>query len=176
VRNSINLVFAMAAAIIFSTAYDSFGDGIPNAWKLQYGLDPFDPNLASEDPDGDGRNNWLEFISGFDPTNSASFWVFQGSLTNGSAPFTVNFGDDVTASAVTNRLWNFGDGGAGSGATPAHTYTNAGVFSVSETLLSQNGTATLTETGLITAIPEPSAFLLVGMGLLGAIIVRRRRS
>ena len=32
----------------------AIGDGIPNGWKQQYGLDPFDPNLANADTDGDG--------------------------------------------------------------------------------------------------------------------------
>jgi len=48
------------------------GDGIPNGWKQQYGLDPFDPNLANEDPDGDGFSNWQEYQADTDPTNSAS--------------------------------------------------------------------------------------------------------
>ena len=43
------------------------GDAIPNGWKLQYGLDPFDPNLANEDPDGDGCNNLCEYLAGTDP-------------------------------------------------------------------------------------------------------------
>ena len=37
------------------------GDGIPNGWKQQYGLDPFDLNLGSKDPDGDGLNNAQEY-------------------------------------------------------------------------------------------------------------------
>jgi hypothetical protein len=48
------------------------GDGIPNGWKQQYGLDPFDPNLGNEDPDGDGFTNLQEYQAGTDPTNSAS--------------------------------------------------------------------------------------------------------
>jgi T5SS/PEP-CTERM-associated repeat protein len=48
------------------------GDGIPNGWKQQYGLDPFDPSLGSEDPDGDGFNNLQEYLAGTDPTNAGS--------------------------------------------------------------------------------------------------------
>jgi T5SS/PEP-CTERM-associated repeat protein len=48
------------------------GDGIPNWWKQQYGLDPFDPNLAGEDPDHDGMNNLQEYLAGTNPTNTAS--------------------------------------------------------------------------------------------------------
>ncbi len=48
------------------------GDGIPNGWKQQYHLNPFDPALAAEDPDGDGMSNLQEYLAGTDPTNSAS--------------------------------------------------------------------------------------------------------
>jgi len=45
------------------------GDGIPNGWKQQYGLDPFDPIVAFEDPDGDGLDNYTEYQAGTDPTD-----------------------------------------------------------------------------------------------------------
>ncbi|HUJ11118.1 MAG TPA: hypothetical protein VL171_13930 [Verrucomicrobiae bacterium] len=48
------------------------GDGIPNSWKLQYGLDPFDPNAANEDPDGDGLSNLREYQLGTNPSDSSS--------------------------------------------------------------------------------------------------------
>jgi hypothetical protein len=48
------------------------GDGIPNSWKLQFGLDPFDPAVAGADPDGDGLTNLEEFMAGTDPTDSSS--------------------------------------------------------------------------------------------------------
>ena len=50
------------------------GDGIPNAWKQLYGLSPFDPALATADPDGDGMANMQEFLTGTDPTNGASYF------------------------------------------------------------------------------------------------------
>jgi hypothetical protein len=54
---------------------DMDGDGLPNGWEQQYGLDPFDAtgnNGANGDPDGDGQNNLAEFLAGTNPTNSAS--------------------------------------------------------------------------------------------------------
>ena len=80
------------------------GDGISNGWKQQYGLDPFNPTVAGADPDGDGMSNLKEYLTGTDPTNSASYlhilsivpqgndtlitWMTAGGLTNAveSAP------------------------------------------------------------------------------------------
>jgi hypothetical protein len=61
------------------------GDGIPNGWKQQYGLDPFDPNLAGEDPDHDGMNNLQEYLAGTNPTNAAScLKITSVAMTNGN--------------------------------------------------------------------------------------------
>jgi hypothetical protein len=50
---------------------DFDGDGMPNAWELQYGLNLFDPNDAQTDSDGDGVDNLTEFLQGRDPTKAA---------------------------------------------------------------------------------------------------------
>jgi hypothetical protein len=47
----------------------SVGDGIPDDWKIAHGLDPHDPNVASQDPDNDGLTNLQEFQHGTDPHN-----------------------------------------------------------------------------------------------------------
>ncbi|HXI85190.1 MAG TPA: hypothetical protein VNL17_13985 [Verrucomicrobiae bacterium] len=60
------------------------GDGIPNGWKQQYGLDPFDPDVANKDPDGDGMNNLQEYLAGTDPTNSASALLITSIVTTGN--------------------------------------------------------------------------------------------
>jgi IPT/TIG domain len=47
-------------------------DGIPNGWKQQYGLNPFDPSVAAADLDGDGLSNLQEFLISTDPTDKNS--------------------------------------------------------------------------------------------------------
>jgi phosphatidylinositol-3-phosphatase len=63
------------------------GDGIPNGWKQQYGLNPFDPTVGSADPDGDGQSNLQEFLVGTDPTNSASAFHIISVFSTGSDVF-----------------------------------------------------------------------------------------
>ena len=50
---------------------DDDGDGLPNAWELQYFSSTTGANPAL-DSDGDGHSNLEEFISGMNPINSTS--------------------------------------------------------------------------------------------------------
>jgi hypothetical protein len=48
-------------------------DGIPDSWKLKYGLDIHDPNLATKDSSGDGYTNIEKFLGGLDPTKKVDW-------------------------------------------------------------------------------------------------------
>jgi len=48
---------------------DSDGDGIPDWWELEHGLNPYDPSDALLDFDGDGLSNLREYGLGTDPNN-----------------------------------------------------------------------------------------------------------
>ena len=51
---------------------DSDGDGMPDWWEEQNGLNPLFADDASDDADGDGLNNRDEFLAGSDPNRSNS--------------------------------------------------------------------------------------------------------
>ena len=87
------------------------------SWQVQYFGSTTNPAAAQNaDPDGDGCNNLCEFLSGTDPTNSASFfhiiavtpqsadilvtWATAGGRTN---VVQVNAGD-VDGSYTTNFI------------------------------------------------------------------------
>ena len=68
--------------------FSTTGDGLPDGWKKQYGLDPFDDGVIGDynlhtgaiitnanngpngDPDGDGISNLQEYLNGTNPTVS----------------------------------------------------------------------------------------------------------
>ncbi len=60
------------------------GDAIPSGWAVDNGLNPLDPNLDTEDPDGDGQNNFDEYVADTSPTNSSSYFHVIDVLTVGS--------------------------------------------------------------------------------------------
>ena len=81
---------------------------------------------------------------------------FTADLTNGIAPLTINFTNLSTHG--TNFTWDFGDGNFSTDFEPAHTFTNAGTFTVSLTANGPGGTHSLTITNFITALfPPPVA-------------------
>src|SRR5579862_9249333 len=103
------------------------GDGIPNGWKQQYGLDPFDPNVGSEDLDGDGMNNVQEFMAGTDPTNATSYFHSLSVTQQGGTNVLVTW---MMGPGRTNMLQ--ADGG-----TPGGSYSTNGfadIFAVTNTV------------------------------------------
>ncbi len=50
---------------------DTDGDGMPDGWEIRYGLDPL-VNDATQNADGDGYSNLVEYQQGADPTDANS--------------------------------------------------------------------------------------------------------
>jgi alpha-tubulin suppressor-like RCC1 family protein/fibronectin type 3 domain-containing protein len=90
----------IATALTLNPSLSAVGDSISNAWKQQYGLDPFDPNVANQDPDGDGKNNLQESLAGTDPTNSTDYFHITSVVRSGN-DLAVTW---TTANGKTNAL------------------------------------------------------------------------
>jgi len=76
------------AATPLSRPADRDNDGMPDSWELQYGLDPDNPNDATQDRDHDGMINRDEYLAGTDPNNAAS--ALDLAVIS-SAPVTLEF-------------------------------------------------------------------------------------
>jgi len=75
--------------------------------------------------------------------------LFTATPTSGMAPLTVQFISPFTdgaGTALTNWLWNFGDGSTSTAQNPTHTYNANGVFNPTFVATNLNG-ATVTGSG-----------------------------
>ena len=83
------------------TADDSDGDGLPDKWELQYGLNPKDPTDAKGDVDTDGFTNLEEYQAGTDPLNPKSRPTYAKKL----------YTAEVVSVPLGLRLKHFGNAG-----------------------------------------------------------------
>ena len=58
------------------TPLDTDNDGLPNAWELEF-FDDIHAGIGSEDTDGDGLSNRLEFLYGRDPLVPDNFGIIE---------------------------------------------------------------------------------------------------
>jgi hypothetical protein len=71
---------------------------LPYAWLQSYGL-ATDGSADYADPDGDGMNNWQEWVAGTNPTNAASVLKMLSAI-----PIATNV--VITWTTVSNRSYN----------------------------------------------------------------------
>jgi hypothetical protein len=63
--------FSNTSFLVFSESSDYDSDGMPDAWEVEFGLDPLMDN-ANEDSDEDGFTDLEEYLGGSDPTDPGS--------------------------------------------------------------------------------------------------------
>ncbi len=83
------------------------------------------------------------------PPNAAPVAVAAGSCEALACDFS-SVGSRDSDGTIASYAWNFGDGKTGTGATPAHTYTAAGTYTVRLTVTDDDG-ATASTTTTVTA-------------------------
>lgn len=79
---------------------------------------------------------------------------FTATPTAGIAPLITNFTDRSTG-VPTQWLWNFGDGTSSIEQNPAHTFSAAGIYSVTLTVTNSKGTAATTQANLVSVAVNP---------------------
>jgi len=90
---------------------------------------------------------------------------FTGSPVSGVVPLTVSF-TDASTNEPTSWAWDFGDGGTSSLPDPAHTYHQAGTYTVSLAVANSDGSDTLVRSGYVTASEPPSSGSLFYLSFL----------
>jgi hypothetical protein len=70
----------------------SWHDGIPDTWRLLYfGTVSNLLSAADADPDGDGANNWQEFVAGTNPLDATSVFEFLPATSLAGSSFTLQW-------------------------------------------------------------------------------------
>jgi hypothetical protein len=121
-----------------SAAYSwDFGDGdtssAANPVKIYTNAGVFTVRLTAANPAGTNflvRPNYIVVTNPPPPPVIADFVV---DATNGVAPLRVNFTN--RSSGGSEFAWDFGDGNTSASANPANLYTNAGQYSVTNSVL-----------------------------------------
>ncbi|WP_295119159.1 PKD domain-containing protein [uncultured Chitinophaga sp.] len=96
---------------------------------------------------------------------------FSFDVSQGCVPLGVNFADKSAPGdgAIVSYAWDFGDGAAGSGANPSHTYNYAQSYNVSLTVTTNRGCSNVkTISKAITVSPELKADFTVASTYLCA--------
>lgn len=99
---------------------------------------------------------------------------FSADILSGDIPLAVQFTEEVNPGVgnIANRLWDFGDGNTSDQANPLHTYTVAGTYTVSLTVINDfEGTTTETKTDYITALPNTPRIELLSASSLNYGVV-----
>ena len=97
VTNLANRIGVLSATATNVAVADMDRDGIPDSVEVQLGLNPNDPNDASDDWDGDTMTTVNEYIAGTDPNDPHSYLKVDRILVPRSAL--------IELSAVSNRTY-----------------------------------------------------------------------
>lgn len=130
----------------------TFGDGstsnVQNPAHQYQNSGTYTVGLTVSGPGGSDSEIRTDYIVVSDLPPTADF---SGDPTSGSFPLIVNF-TDLTAGAVTEWKWYFGDGITSSTQDPSHTYQNSGNYTVSLALSGPGGSDSIEKENYITVL------------------------
>lgn len=136
-----------------------FGDGgtsnlaSPSHTYINAGL--YSVSLVASGPDGNDTKTSNNYINVTENTSNPPVANFTATPTSGTKPLAVQF-TDMSTGDITSRYWDFGDGGTSTSVNPSHTYSNAGLYSVSLTVNGPGGNHTKAITNYITVTNSTS--------------------
>jgi hypothetical protein len=89
----------------------SWHDGIPDTWRLLYfGTVSNILSAANADPDGDGANNWQEYIAGTNPLDATSVFEFLPATPLAGSAFTLQWPSVVNKNYTLQSSSSLGSG------------------------------------------------------------------
>lgn len=95
-----------------SPAVDTDGDGMPDYWETQYGLNPSFAGDATNSLDADGVPNLAEYIAGTAPNNGTSYLRVTQLTAGGTNVISFpssqfrNYNLEVTVTPTNNATWS----------------------------------------------------------------------
>jgi len=111
-------------------------------------------SLTATGPGGSDTAVCSGCITVTDPVPPAPVAGFTASTSGGEAPLDVSFTNTSTGD-ITGYSWDFGDGSSSSAINPTHTYTAAGSYDVSLTVVGSGGSDTFVCTSCVTVTDPP---------------------
>jgi PKD repeat protein len=103
---------------------------------------------------GPGGSDSLTRSNGVEVLAAPPVAGLTAAPTSGIAPLAVQFGD-LSTGAITGWSWDFGDGAGSALASPQHTYTTPGTYSVVLTVRGPGGTDTESRADLVSVQHAP---------------------
>lgn len=164
-----NFVYPTVTGVIDTVQWEGFREGVDDIRYLTTLLQLIE-NAKANGKDTSSAESWLADLKSSDLTTrnldsvrsemidhilslleEVPLAEFSATPTTGDTPLDVQFSDQSTGS-ITSWSWDFGDGATSTERNPLHTYTSAGIYTVSLTVTDSltSDSDTETKTGYIT--------------------------